>query len=58
MDVFSHLSVLNSIVLDIGVASLPAGFAAMVPARDRPTMCRPLPAQMGLLFIIHVLPTT
>jgi hypothetical protein len=54
MDAFSYLSVLNSIVLGLGVASLLAGFAAMVRARDRVLMYWPLPAQMGLAFFIHV----
>lgn len=54
MDAFSYLSVLNSIVLGLGVTSLLAGFAAMVCARDRIKMYWPLPAQMGLVFLIHV----
>ncbi|HEX4158265.1 MAG TPA: hypothetical protein VHY79_07295 [Rhizomicrobium sp.] len=54
MDAFSYLSVLNSIVLGLGVASLLAGFASMVRARDRVVMYWPLPAQMGLVFLIHV----
>jgi hypothetical protein len=54
MDAFSYLSVLNSIVLGLGVASLLAGLAAMVRARDRIVMYWPLPAQMGLIFLIHV----
>ena len=54
MDAFSYLSVLNSIVLGLGVASLLAGFAAMVRARGRVVMYWPLPAQMGLAFLIHV----
>ena len=54
MDAFSYLSVLNSIVLGLGVASLLAGFAAMVRARDRLVRYWPLPAQMGLVFLIHV----
>jgi hypothetical protein len=54
MDAFSYLSVLNSIVLGLGVASLLAGFAAMVRARDRIAMYWPLPAQMVLVFFLHV----
>jgi hypothetical protein len=54
MDAFSYLSVLNSIVLGLGVASLLAGFAAIVRARDRIRMYWPLLAQMGLVFLIHV----
>jgi hypothetical protein len=54
MDAFSYLSVLNSIVLGLGVASLLTGFAAMVRARDRVVMYWPLPAQMGLVFLMHV----
>lgn len=54
MDAFSYLSVLNSIVLGLGVASLLAGFAAMVRVRDRLEMYWPLPAQMILVFFIHV----
>jgi hypothetical protein len=54
MDAFSYLSVLNSIVLGLGVASLLAGFAAMVRARDRIAMYWPLPVQMVLVFLLHV----
>ncbi|HEY3639066.1 MAG TPA: hypothetical protein VGK90_13035 [Rhizomicrobium sp.] len=54
MDAFSYLSVLNSIVLGLGVASLLAGFASMVRARSRLVMYWPLPAQMLLVFLLHV----
>jgi hypothetical protein len=54
MDAFSYLSVLNSIVLGLGVASLLTGFAAMVRARDRLAMYWPLPMQMALVFLIQV----
>jgi hypothetical protein len=54
MDAFSYLSVLISIVLGLGLTSLLAGFAAMVRCRRRLVMYWPLPAQMSLLFLVHV----
>lgn len=54
MDAFSYLSVLNSIVLGLAVASLLTGFAAIVRARSRVVMYWPLLAQMALLFLVQV----
>jgi hypothetical protein len=54
MDAFSYLSVLNSIVLGLALASLLAGFAGLVRARGRVVMYWPLAAQMCLLFLIQV----
>ena len=54
MDAFSYLSVLNSIVLGLALASLLAGFAGLVRARARVVMYWPLAAQMCLLFLIQV----
>lgn len=54
MEAFSYLSVLNSIVLGLALASLLAGFAGLVRARARVVMYWPLAAQMCLLFLIQV----
>lgn len=54
MDAFSYLSVLNSIVLGLALASLLAGFAGMIRARSRIKMYWPLPAQMVFLFLLQI----
>ena len=54
MDAFSYLSVLNSLVLGLALASLLTGFAAMVRARERIVMYWPLPAQMVLIFLVQI----
>lgn len=54
MDAFSYLSVLNSLVLGLALASLLTGFAGMVRVRSRLVMYWPLAAQMALLFLIQV----
>lgn len=54
MDAFSYLSVLNSIVLGLGLASVLTGFAGMVRVRGRLVMYWPLAAQMALIFLIQV----
>ena len=54
MDAFSYLSVLNSLVLGLALASLLTGLAGMVRARGRVIMYWALAAQMVLIFLIQI----
>ena len=54
MTPFDYLSVLNSIVLGLGITQLLSGFASMMRSRRRVTMYWPVPVQMAAVFLITV----
>ncbi|HSM97323.1 MAG TPA: hypothetical protein VLT91_14865, partial [Rhizomicrobium sp.] len=54
MTPFDYLSVLNSIVLGLGLTQLLSGFASMMRSRRRVRMYWPVPVQMAAIFLITV----